>query len=160
MEIAGKIIAVLPPLGGVSQRTGQPWASQQFVVQTDERFPQKLLFKVFGQDKLQQWNIQMGEMLTVQFSVDAHENNGRWYGENNAYNVVRGQMMQQQGMPMQQGYQQQMQQVYQQQQYQQMQPMQQPGASPFPPHQAAPAPQAPAVQQAQQGALPFPPPAQ
>lgn len=142
MEITGRIIAVLPPQSGVSQRTGQQWASQQFVLQTDERFPQKLLFKVFGMDRLQQWNIQMGETLTVQFTADAHENNGRWYGENTAYNVVRqGQQMQQ---PMQQGYQQ----MLPQQGYQQ-QPMQQ--AAPFP-QQGAPAPQ-----QVQQGNLPFPP---
>ena len=141
MEITGRIIAVLPPQSGVSQRTGQQWASQQFVVQTDERFPQKLLFKVFGMDRLQQWNIQMGETLTVQFTADAHENNGRWYGENNAYLVIRqGQQMQQ---PMQQGYQQ----GYQQQ------PMQQAAPAPFP-QQGAPAPQ---QAQGQQGQLPFPP---
>ena len=153
MEIFGKIIAVLPPQSGVSQRTGQQWASQQFVLQTDERFPQKLLFKVFGMDRLQQWNIQMGETLTVQFTADAHENNGRWYGENTAYNVVRqGQQQyaqqQQFQQPMQQGYQQ----MPPQQGYQQ-QPTQQAAPAPFP-QQGAPAPQ---QVQGQQGQLPFPP---
>ena len=144
MEITGRIIAVLPPQSGVSQRTGQQWASQQFVLQTDERFQQKLLFKVFGMDRLQQWNIQMGETLTVQFTADAHENNGRWYGENTAYNVVR--QGQQQYAPQQQ-FQQPMQQGYQ------GQPMQQAAPAPFP-QQAAPAPQ---QVQGQQGQLPFPP---
>ena len=147
MEITGRIIAVLPPQSGVSQRTGQQWASQQFVIQTDERFPQKLLFKVFGMDRLQQWNIQMGETLTVQFTADAHENNGRWYGENTAYNVVRqGQQMQQ---PMQQGYQQM---PPQQSPFPPQQPMVQGQQvqSPFPPQQAQP-------QQPAPGQAPFPP---
>ena len=173
MEITGKIIAAMPPQSGVSQRSGQPWMSQNFVLETDERFPQRLVFKVFGQDKIQQFAIQMGEVLTVQFGVDAHESNGRWFGENTAYNVVRGQI--QQAMP-QGGYAPQPQ--YQQQPVQQMQQMQQqvqsplppqqpvqqaPVQNPFPPQQPAPgqaippqpAPQQQAPQQPQQGGLPF-----
>ena len=150
MEITGRIIAVLPPQSGVSQRTGQPWVSQNFVIQTDERFPQKLVFKIFGEDKLRQFAIQMGETLTVQFSVDAHESNGRWFGENSAYNVFRaGQQMQQpmQQMPAQNPFPPQGQQQVQQPQMQQA-----PAQNPFP--------QQPMQQQVQQpapGAAPFPP---
>ena len=135
MEITGRIIAVLPPQSGVSQRTGQPWVSQNFVIQTDERFPQKLVFKIFGEDKLRLFAIQMGETLTVQFSVDAHESNGRWFGENSAYNVFRaGQQMQQ---PMQQQVQ---------------QPA--PGAAPFPPQMQGQQPIQGTQQMPQQQAAP------
>ena len=171
MEITGRIIAVLPPQSGVSQRTGQPWVSQNFVIQTDERFPQKLVFKIFGEDKLRQFAIQMGETLTVQFSVDAHESNGRWFGENSAYNVFRaGQQMQQtmQQMPAQNPFPPQGQQMMQQQQMPQapaqnpfpQQPMQQqvqqpaPGAAPFPPQMQSQQPVQGTQQMPQQQAAP------
>ena len=32
MELTGKIIAVLPAAQGVSQRTGNPWMSQEYVI--------------------------------------------------------------------------------------------------------------------------------
>ena len=37
MEITGKIIAVLPERGGVSQRTGTEWKVQEFVLETMEQ---------------------------------------------------------------------------------------------------------------------------
>ena len=41
MEITGKIIAVLPANSGVSARTGNPWMSQEYVMETHEQFPRK-----------------------------------------------------------------------------------------------------------------------
>ena len=37
MEITGKIIAVLPERGGVSQRTGSEWKVQEYVLETQEQ---------------------------------------------------------------------------------------------------------------------------
>ena len=57
MEITGKIIAVLEPRGGVS-KTGNPWKVQEYVLETNEQYPRKMCFDVFGEDKIQQFNIQ------------------------------------------------------------------------------------------------------
>lgn len=48
-------------------------------------------FRVFGEDRIKQFNIQPGEEITVQFDIDAHEYNGRWFNEIRAYSVQRGQ---------------------------------------------------------------------
>ena len=77
MEITGKIIAVLPAQGGVSQRTGNPWKSQDYVIETHDTYPKKCCFRVFGEDKINQFNIQMGEEMTVSFDIDCHEYQGR-----------------------------------------------------------------------------------
>lgn len=90
MEISGKIIAALEPRGGVSQRTGNPWKSQEFVIETHEQFPRKCMFRVFGEDRLREMNIQVGEELTVSFDIDAREYNGRWYNDISAWRVARG----------------------------------------------------------------------
>lgn len=90
MEITGKIIAALEPRGGVSQRTGNNWKMQEFVIETLEQYPRKCMFNVFGEDRLNEMKIQVGEVLTVSFDIDAREYNGRWYNDIRAWRVVRG----------------------------------------------------------------------
>lgn len=89
MEITGKIIAVLPKQSGTSQRTGSTWASQEYVIETHDQYPRKCCFRVFGEDKIANMNIQAGEELTVSFDIDAHEYNGRWFNNINAWKVDR-----------------------------------------------------------------------
>ena len=87
MEIQGKIIAVLPTRSGTSAR-GTQWFSQTSVIETQEQYPKKLAFDVIN-DKIEQLNIQLGEILTVQFDINAREYNGRWFNSINAWNVIR-----------------------------------------------------------------------
>ncbi len=87
MEISGKIIMALPERSGVSQRTGTEWKLAAYVLETMEQYPKKMVFEVFGSDRVAQMNIQVGQMLTVSFDVDAHEYNGRWYNSIRAWRV-------------------------------------------------------------------------
>lgn len=87
MELQGKIIVVLPERSGTSQR-GNQWRSITYVLETQEQYPKKLAFDVIN-DKIDQLNIQFGEILTVQFDINAREYNGRWFNSVNAWNVIR-----------------------------------------------------------------------
>lgn len=90
MEITGKIIAVLPASSGVSKSSGNPWKSQDYVIETiQDQYPRKCCFRVFGEDKINQFNIQQGEQLVVSVDIDAHEFNGRWYNDIRAWKVSR-----------------------------------------------------------------------
>lgn len=90
MELIGKIIQVLPERSGTSARTGSEWRMGSYVLETTtDRFPRKMMFEVFGSDKIQQFNIQVGEMLRVSFDIDAREYQGRWYNSIRAWNVDR-----------------------------------------------------------------------
>lgn len=93
MELTGKIIAVLPANSGVSARTGNSWMSQEYVIEVPGQYPRKCVFRIFGEDRIKQFNIQNGEDLTISFDIDAHEYNGRWFNEIRAYNVARGAAM-------------------------------------------------------------------
>ena len=66
MEIQGKIIAVLPEKSGTSARGG--WKSQQYVLETEEQYPKRCLFDVFGEDKIKQYALQ--EQMRVKVAVD------------------------------------------------------------------------------------------
>ncbi|MDE5948030.1 MAG: DUF3127 domain-containing protein [Prevotella sp.] len=94
MEITGKIIAVLPANSGVSARTGNPWMSQEYVLETHDQYPRKMCFRVFGEDRIKQFNIQGGEELTVSFDIDAREYQGRWFNSINVWAVNRAQAQQ------------------------------------------------------------------
>lgn len=87
MEIQGKVIAVLPERSGVSAR-GE-WKSQTYVIETQEQYPKKMAFDVFGADRLAQFNIQSGEVINVSFDIDAHEYQGRYFNQIRAWNVTK-----------------------------------------------------------------------
>lgn len=91
MELTGKIITEFNERGGVSSRTGNEWKAKSFVLEVPGEYPRKLVFDVFGSDRLQAFNIQVGETLTVHFDIDAHEYNGRWFNDIRAFRIDRPQ---------------------------------------------------------------------
>lgn len=85
MELQGKVIVALPPRSGVSAR-GE-WKAQSFVIETHDNFPRKMVFDVFGEDRLTRFNIQSGQEVNVSFDIDAREYNGRWFNSIRAFDV-------------------------------------------------------------------------
>lgn len=96
MEIQGKVIAVLPERSGVSAR-GE-WKSQTYIIETQEQYPKKMAFDVFGADRIASFGIQFGEVINVSFDIDAHEYQGRYFNQIRAWNVVRQAQAAQQAM--------------------------------------------------------------
>lgn len=66
--------------------------SQDYVIEVPGQYPKRCVFRVFGEDRIKQFNIQMNEDVTIQFDIDAHEYQGRWFNDIRAYNVLRGQV--------------------------------------------------------------------
>lgn len=89
MELTGKTIVVQEAKSGTSSKTGNGWMKQEYVLEVPGQFPRHCTFTVFGEDRIKQLNIQKDEELTIQFDIDAHEYNGRWYNDFRAYNVIR-----------------------------------------------------------------------
>lgn len=73
MEIFGKIICALPIRSGVSAKSGKPWQCASYVLETQDQYPKRMVFDVFGQDNISDFNIQVGKSLTVCFDIDARE---------------------------------------------------------------------------------------
>ena len=90
MDITGNIIAVMQAQSGTSQRTGNTWMRQEYVLEVPGQWTRHMAFTIFGEDRIKQLNLHKGEQnVTVQFDIDAHEHEGRWYNEIRAYNVIR-----------------------------------------------------------------------
>ena len=87
MQITGKAIAALPVKSGVSKKTGEQWQSREYVIETQEQFPKKMCFEVFGTDKLKEFNIRNNDLIKVNFDITAREYNGKWYNYIRAWKV-------------------------------------------------------------------------
>jgi hypothetical protein len=88
MEVTGKIVAILPSTEGVS-RMGNKWKKQEYVLETQEQYPKKVCFGLFGADRIDQAAIREGETVTVSFDIESREFNGKWYTNINGWKVEK-----------------------------------------------------------------------
>jgi hypothetical protein len=87
MKLKGKITVVIPAKSGTTEKGD--WQSQQYVMETIEEYPKKMLFEVFGESKIKEFDIKQDEVLTVSFDPKVDENDGHYYGKNRAFAVSR-----------------------------------------------------------------------
>ncbi len=87
IEVEGVIIKEYPAKEGVSGRTGNAWKSQEFVIQTRDQYPRACLFRVFGADKLEQFNIHQGDSVHVWLDINARPWQDRYFNDISAFRV-------------------------------------------------------------------------
>lgn len=106
LQFTGRIIEAEPIQQGMSQRDGKPWASQNYIIEElNQQYPSRCVFKVFGSDKIQQFGIQVGEVVTAHLGIKANKSkDGRWFNSLDCWKVDRfGQQQPVQGVaPVQQ----------------------------------------------------------
>ena len=90
MEITGKIIQVLQEQGGVSRTSGKEWKMQAYVLETQEQYPRKVHFEIFGDDRIKANPCRVDDIVTVSFDLESREFNGRWYTSVRAWKVETG----------------------------------------------------------------------
>ena len=89
MEIQGKIIQVLPLQEGTSSK-GNVWRLQPYVLETQDQYPRKVYFEVYGEERIKQCPAQVGDEVTVSFDIESHEYNGRWFTQVRAWKIEGG----------------------------------------------------------------------
>lgn len=85
MEAIGKLIAILPEQSGQTERGA--WRRGGFVIETEEQYPKKIAFTLFGDriDMIKSFAI--GSVLRVQFSAESREWEGRWFTDLRCFRV-------------------------------------------------------------------------
>ena len=85
MEVIGIVKKVYEPRDGVSQRTGEQWVSQDFVMEyhywPNQTTPSKILFNVFGAERIKDADLKEGEEVKVRYHIEAREYNGRMFND-------------------------------------------------------------------------------
>lgn len=89
MQEHGKVVFIYPVREGVSQRTGEMWKAQDFVIETDGRYTRKVRLSMFGSERVEKAQIQLGEYLTALFEIEAHEHNGEFYNDLRVYDIQK-----------------------------------------------------------------------
>ena len=87
MEVIGQIIKVCEARTGTSERTGNEWKAQGFIVEFKEnetdRYFDKVYLETFRQSVIEQ--LVEGAEVKIGFGHNAKEYNGRYYNEVNLY---------------------------------------------------------------------------
>lgn len=79
MEYSGKITEVGELKSGTS-KTGKDWCSRQYVMlDASSQREKHIAFEVFGKEKLDEFDIQAGDNVTVTLDVESRVWNQRWF---------------------------------------------------------------------------------
>ena len=81
---------------GTSQN-GTQWSSCEYTIEElNEQYPARAVISVYGSDKLQQFNIQLGEIITAHIGLKARQSKeGRWFNQLDCWKVERPNSQQQ-----------------------------------------------------------------
>ncbi len=91
MTTTGKLTEILAPKSGKSAK-GNDWIVQEFVIETEEKYPKKICLQLFGEDKINSLGVfKIGDLITVDFDVESRKYNGRWYTQCNAWRITNKQ---------------------------------------------------------------------
>ena len=75
MEIQGRIIQVMPLASGVS-KAGNNWKKQEYLLETKDQSPRKVLFYFFN-NTVDQYPLQVGDDIILSFDIESRSFVGR-----------------------------------------------------------------------------------
>ena len=107
IKLTGRIAEVMPVVEGISERTGNPWKSQEYLFEyfawSGARFANRMVARVFGEDDIAKFNLKQGEevTLTIRFDANKSKDGTRWFNEIRINNVERPQAAQSTQQPAQ-----------------------------------------------------------
>lgn len=95
MELQAKLIKSLGKTEGVS-KAGNPWMKTEWVAETFGQYPKKVKFHIFGTDRNNSINLEVGKDYSFSFDIESREYNERWYTDISVYAVqpIQNQMAQ------------------------------------------------------------------
>jgi len=86
MDLKGRIFQVMPVTSGTS-KAGKDWSKQDFVIETLGQYPKKVALSLWGQQKIDDYDLQIGMEVTVHVELESREYNGKWYTQANAWKI-------------------------------------------------------------------------
>ena len=90
ISFTGRIIAQGQIQMGTSQK-GTQWSSCEYTIEElNEQYPSRAVISVYGSDKIQQFGIQLGEIITAHIGLKARQSKeGRWFNQLDCWKVER-----------------------------------------------------------------------
>ena len=84
MQITAKLIQLLPIQTGTA-KNGE-WKKQDIIVETDGQYPKKICISIWG-DRINEGQLQIGNLLQIDFDIESREYNSKWYTDIKAWKI-------------------------------------------------------------------------
>ena len=84
MQLTAKLTQLLPIQTGTS-KNGE-WKKQDIIVETDGQYPKKVCVSIWG-DKINEGQLQIGNILQIDFDIESREYNSKWYTDIKAWKI-------------------------------------------------------------------------
>ena len=94
MEIKGVLKGCVLSKNGTSQRTGNPWQTDEWLMVIPGPREKKIKFEVRGIDRCKQWQDFFNGMpdknapVVIKFEIDALEYEGKWFNTIDAWDIA------------------------------------------------------------------------
>jgi hypothetical protein len=94
MEIKGILKNRTNSQSGTSQRTGQQWRTDEWLVVIPGQYEKKINFEVRGVERCKQWEDFFNGMpdknspVMIKFEINAREYDGRWFNSVEAWDIA------------------------------------------------------------------------
>jgi hypothetical protein len=84
MQLTAKLIQLLP----IQTGTGKNgiWKKQEIIVESEEQYPKKICISIWG-DKINEGELQIGNLLKIDFDIESREYNSKWYTDIKAWKI-------------------------------------------------------------------------
>ena len=87
-KVTGKIEQVLDYKSGVGANSGKAWSKQGYLLaykRGEHEYDAKLAFDVWGDDRIKEFALKVGDVVTLTLDIASREYNGRWYTDITAF---------------------------------------------------------------------------
>ncbi|MEI6594571.1 MAG: DUF3127 domain-containing protein [Bacteroidota bacterium] len=86
LEITGKIIQIMDETSGTS-KTGNAWTKQEFVIETFDKFPKKVMISTMGDKVAELKKFKAGDQIKASLNLESREWQGRWFTDVRAWKI-------------------------------------------------------------------------
>ena len=85
MQLTARLIELLPLETGTNENGD--WKKQDIIVETNDQYPKKICISIGG-DGINENQLQIGNILKIDFEIESREYNDKWYTAIKAREIV------------------------------------------------------------------------
>ena len=84
MQLTANLLQLLPMQTGTGKNGD--WKKQDIIIETDGQYPKKVCISIWG-DKINEGQLQIGNLLQIDFDIESREYNNKWYTDIKAWKI-------------------------------------------------------------------------
>ena len=84
MQLSAKLTQLIPIQAGIGKNGD--WKKKDIIVETDGQYPKKVCISIWG-DKINEGQLQIGNLLQIDFDIESREYNNKWYTDIKAWKI-------------------------------------------------------------------------